>query len=210
MILVFIGPPGSGKGTQASLLTPEFKVISVGDLLRTIIEHNGEGAEVIKDFINSGKLVPIDIINQLMQNYLKSLDISQNVILDGYPRNIEQALFLEKNCINNFKVLFFDISNNVLLQRLKGRFICSNCKKVYNHHYYVPKVLGICDICSGNKFENRADDQIDVIQNRLNLYRLETAPLIDFYKKNNKVSFINSNQPIDKVFEDVKKVLRSY
>ena len=202
MLIIFIGPPGSGKGTQSTLLLKNFRIPSVcmGDILRSKIENDAN----LKQKMDSGSLLSSDYINQIMADELKKLKLDQNIILDGYPRTIEQALFLDENYHNIKKVaLFFKSNDQDLIDRLSNRFLCSDCKAVYNKKYNNTKLSGVCDNCGGTKFTQRADDQRDVIKNRLEQYRNSTEPLLEYYSKSNILNKVDCSRDFQDVFRDV-------
>ncbi|QES96467.1 adenylate kinase [Orientia tsutsugamushi] len=210
LILVFIGPPGSGKGTQASLLSEKFSIISVGKVLRTVMESNTAEADVVKKFIKSGKLVPSNITNKIVVNALKNIEQCKSIILDGYPRDIFQADFLQENLQMDFKVLFFDIDDAVVLRRLSGRISCTDCGTIYNKLYCMPKINGVCDICNSSSFQNRVDDDESIIKLRLESYKKETLPLLEFYKAQNKLTLIDANQSTENILKKIKKISGIY
>ncbi|WP_146695444.1 nucleoside monophosphate kinase [Orientia tsutsugamushi] len=210
LILVFIGPPGSGKGTQASLLSEKFSIISVGKVLRTVMESNTAEADVVKKFIKSGKLVPSNITNKIVVNALKNIEQCKSIILDGYPRDIFQADFLQENLQMDFKVLFFDIDDAVVLRRLSGRISCTDCGTIYNKLYYMPKINGVCDVCNSSSFQSRVDDDESIIKLRLESYKKETLPLLDFYKAQNKLTLIDANQSTENILKKIKKISGIY
>ncbi|KJV55263.1 adenylate kinase family protein [Orientia chuto str. Dubai] len=210
MILIFIGPPGSGKGTQAFLLSDDFSIISVGKALRAVMESNTEKADIVKNFVKHGRLVPSDITNKIVLDALKDIGQDKNIILDGYPRDIFQAEFLQKNLSMDFKVLFFDIDNAIVLLRLSGRISCNNCGKIYNKLYCMPKIDRVCDICGSSDFQNRVDDEESIIKSRLESYEQETLPLLEFYKAQNKLVLIDANQPAEVILKNIKKISGIY
>ncbi len=210
MILIFVGPPGSGKGTQTSFLSEKFHILSIGDILRSIIETDSKEAGTIKELIENGKLVPSNITNKVVLNAINSVDQSRSIILDGYPRNVEQAIFLRSNLLTDFRVIFFNIEDKFLFQRLGGRFNCHKCGKIYNKFYHLPKISGICDQCGSSDFKNRSDDREDVIKTRLEFYKKETLPLLDFYKEMGKLIIIDAAKPADVIAMNIRKILKSY
>jgi adenylate kinase len=206
MLIIFIGPPGSGKGTQSTLLLKNFSIpsICVGDILRAKIQNDID----LKQKMDSGSLLSSDYINQIMADELKKLNLDQNMILDGYPRTIEQALFLDEIYPNVKKVaVFFKSNDQDLIDRLSNRFLCSDCKAVYNKKYNNTKVSGVCDNCGGTKFTQRADDNKDVIKNRLEQYRNSTEPLLEYYSKSNILNTIDCSRDFQDVFSDVCGVI---
>lgn len=202
MLIIFIGPPGSGKGTQSSLLLKNFKIPSIctGDILRATIESDQE----LKKKMDSGALLSSDYINEIMLGELKKINVSQNLILDGYPRTIEQALFLDQRYPGVKKIaIFFKISDRDLIERLSNRFLCGSCKSVYNKKYNLPKVEGVCNNCGSTNFIQRADDSEDVIKNRLKQYSDSTEQLLGYYSKSNILNVVDCTRDFQEVFKDV-------
>lgn len=200
---VLIGAQGSGKGTQAKLIAEKYKVphISTGDIFREIRVQNTGLGEKIKKLIDNGNLVPDEITNQIIAERLAKPDCKKGFILDGYPRNLGQAEFLEqKHPVK--KVILFEVSENETIKRMSARRVCSQCKADFNTIYIKPKKDGICDKCGG-KLVQRDDDKPDAIKQRVETYRKETSPLIGYYDKKGVLLRVNGEQQIDKVFKDV-------
>ena len=202
--LLLLGAPGSGKGTLSSLLIEKYnlKHISTGNLFRSEIENNGEYASKIKELMINGQLITDDITNQLASNEIL-LTCKNNVgfILDGYPRTIPQAEFLTK-ITNIDKVFYLDIDSELLVKRIVGRRICSKCGTNFNIYFKIPKTEGICDKCQSPLIQ-RKDDNEETLISRIKEYQNKTAPLIDFYSKQNKLVKINANKNIDEVLLQV-------
>jgi adenylate kinase len=184
VILVFLGPPGAGKGTQAKLLSQRmgFLHLSTGDLLREAVKNQTPLGKKAKEYMDRGELVPDELIVQLIE---ETMPKDGNVILDGFPRTVNQALALEEMLKGKgekiSKVLFFDVPDEVIIDRLSGRRVCSKCGAVYHVKYNPPKVEGMCDLCGGNLMQ-RDDDREEVVKKRLEVYRKQTQPLIEFYQ----------------------------
>lgn len=208
MILIFLGPPGSGKGTQAKRLTAEksWPQLSTGDMLRANIAQGTPLGVEAKKVMDLGQLVPDAVVVGMIRERIKNPDCANGFILDGFPRTISQAesldqMLAEKNlCVN--KVIEFQIQDEELLGRLGGRRTCSKCGAMYHIRTSLPKVDAICDICSGAVIQ-RADDHEEVIQKRLKVYHLQTAPLIQYYTKQKKLLPIDATLATDQVFARV-------
>lgn len=204
MKLIFIGPQGSGKGTQGKIVSKKLGLahISTGDLIR---ETKGELRKEINSYINKGKLVPDSLILEILKQRIKKEDCSRGFILDGFPRNLEQAKELEK-LIKINAVIEINISDKEAIKRVSGRYSCESCGKGYN--YVIPSLKprqkGICDECEG-KLVQRQDDYPKAIQKRLEIYHQKTKPLLNYYKsiEDVKVLKINGEQDIKKVSEDI-------
>lgn len=201
--IVLFGPQGSGKGTQAELLSKKYKIphLVIGDILRKEIKAQTEIGKVAMSYINQGKLVPDQLVNKIVRNEIKKPKYKNGFILDGYPRNLVQLKFLEK-LVNLSYIFELAISDKAVISRLSGRLVCENCGAVYHIKNKPPFKKGICDVCGG-RLVVREDDRPEVIRRRLTIYHKETEPLLTFYFKKVKLIKINAEQPIEKVFRDV-------
>lgn len=211
MRLVFLGPPGSGKGTQATLLSQEWGLahISSGDLFRQAVERGDELGMKVKGFMERGELVPDDIVIALILNSLEGQ--ASGFILDGFPRTLEQAKSLDEALSREGKPLdlavYIHISSEEAMRRLSGRLTCPNCQASYNILTSPPKGEGRCDHC-GSLLAQRPDDREEVIKRRYEVFLTQTAPLVKYYKDRGKLIEINGEQDIEKVKEDIKRALR--
>jgi adenylate kinase len=201
--LIFIGAPGSGKGTQASKLVSErgFKHISTGDLLRTeIAKQSALGLEV-KKVMDEGKLVSDDLVIRLLQANI-NLTASQ-YIFDGYPRNIAQAQTLDKEVLKGSPSLavYFDIDVARLVERLTNRRTCKTCGAIYNLISKTPKVTGVCDQCGGTDLVHRADDKEEVITNRLKVFQDTVNPVIKYYQDLGRLMKVDAEGSADEIFK---------
>jgi len=210
MILVFLGPPGAGKGTQAKLLSQrmEFLHLSTGDLLREAVKNQTPLGKKAKEYMDRGELVPDGLIVQLIE---ETMPKDGNVILDGFPRTVNQALALEEMLKGKgekiSKVLFFNVPDEVIIDRLSGRRVCSKCGAVYHVKYNPPKVEGVCDLCGGNLMQ-RDDDKEEVVKKRLEVYRKQTQPLIEFYQDRGIIYRLDAKKGVEELFEEVKGLVR--
>ncbi|MEM1514579.1 MAG: adenylate kinase [Candidatus Bathyarchaeia archaeon] len=183
MRIIIFGPPGSGKGTYASRLMSALGVphISTGDLVREEIRERTEIGLIIKQYVERGELVPDETIIDLLLKRLQKTDAKRGFILDGFPRTISQAKFLEEN----FKVdlvINLVVPDEIIVQRLSNRLICKQCGAIYNRLTLKPKIDEICDVCGGELYQ-RDDDKPEVIRERLKVYRTNTEPLIKYYRE---------------------------
>ncbi len=191
MNIIFLGAPGSGKGTQAEIISRKLniKTISTGEVLRKEVQEQTEIGALAKSYMNSGKLVPDEVVINIIKNRLSEDDYSEGFILDGFPRNISQAQKLDEMLMvikKRIQIVFnFEVEEETLKKRILGRFSCKNCGLVYNRFFKLPKQDGVCDQCLECDFESRSDDTEETINSRLKVYRESTAPLIEYYKKNN-------------------------
>ena len=214
--IIFIAPPAAGKGTQAKMLSEEYNIphISTGDLLREITMIDSEFGRFIKDELSKGNFIKDEIITQLLNDRLQKEDCSNGYILDGYPRNIEQAInyekLLEKLNYDMGLVIFLDIDKQTAIDRIKNRIVCPKCGSSYNTsvNELTPKQDGICDKCHSELIK-RDDDTEEVMSSRFETYMEKTSSLINYYKDKNVLSSIkisNSTTAID-VFNEIKDIL---
>lgn len=212
--LVFLGPPASGKGTQTDNLAEylKFPHVDTGSLLRAAIANKTEEGLIAQSFMDKGNLVPVEIVGRIIKNRLSNGDCMDGYILDGYPRSLEQADILEN--INkeidteavDFRVIYFDIDKELLLNRIIYRKSCPNCKAIYNTKFKPTKQDGICDVC-GTELIQRSDDNEEVAKARFNTYFEQTAPLIEYYEKKGVLKKINANGGIDEVWDRLLRVI---
>ncbi len=207
MNIIFLGAPGSGKGTQAVMLAKklEIPVVSTGEVLRKEVLQQSDIGKLAKSYMDSGKLVPDEVVIDIIKKQVVEESCSRGVILDGFPRNISQAVKLDEMFLNIGKkidiVFNFDVSEETLVKRILGRFSCRDCGEIYNRYFKSPKKDGVCDKCESTDFENRKDDTEETINSRLKVYRESTFPLIDYYKKNNLLFPIEAIESPALVFE---------
>jgi len=210
VIVVFLGPPGAGKGTQAKLLSQRlgFLHLSTGDILREAVKKQTPLGIKAKEYMDRGELVPDNLIIALIEEYLPK---EGGVVLDGFPRTIAQAEALENTLSAKgkkvSKVLLFDSPDEVIIDRLSGRRVCSNCGAVYHIKYNPPKKEGVCDLCGGSLVQ-REDDKEEVIKNRLEVYKRQTQPLIDFYKKKGIIYRLDATKSVEELFAEVEGIIK--
>ena len=210
MKLIVLGPPGTGKGTISRFIEAKFgcEHISTGDLLRNEVAKKTGIGKKIEHILNAGKLVTNETAMQVLSKKICSL--KDGFVLDGFPRNIEQAklfdLLLSEQKISLDLVLEVDSDDKVVIERLSSRRQCVNCKRIYGHH--VPsKKVGVCDDC-GSKTIIREDDKSKAIKQRLKIYHETTKPLVDFYSNKKLLLKINGNQTLEKIFPQIEKILK--
>ncbi|MDR3172271.1 MAG: adenylate kinase [Treponema sp.] len=207
MKLIFLGPPGAGKGTLAAKVVEIFKLvhISTGAIFRATIAAQGPLGLKVKAIIESGKLVDDEITIPLVRERLAQEDIQRGYILDGFPRTILQAEALADFSMPD-KVVNFEIPDSVVLERLLGRQVCRQCGINYHVVFNKPKQKGRCDVCGGAVYI-RDDDREDVIVKRLEVYRKQTAPLIEFYQNQGLLVDVDAQPAVDEVVENFKRAL---
>lgn len=202
MNLIFLGPPGVGKGTIAKEIVKQKNIpqISTGDLLRAAVKEGSELGIKAKEYMDAGKLLPDGLVTTLLEERIKKEDCKNGFILDGFPRTIPQAEALEGEVKIN-KVLNFKALDKTIIQRLSGRRTCKSCNAIFHITNIPPKVEGICDKCGGELFQ-RDDDKPEAIKKRLEVYQQQTAPLIDYYKNKGILADIDTEQPIPGIVKD--------
>ncbi len=205
MKIILLGPPGGGKGTQASLMKEKYAVphISTGDIFRTNIKNNTELGKLAESYISKGALVPDSVTIDLVRDRLTWDDCKNGFILDGFPRNIEQANALAEMTELD-AALLIDQKYEVIIPRLAGRRTCKECGETLHIDWLEDKTK--CPKCGGEIYQ-RSDDKEDVIKERLKNYDLQTAPLIDYYKDKNLLKVVNATNTVADTFELVKNIL---
>ena len=212
--VMFIAPPAAGKGTQAELVTQKYKIphISTGDILREIAKEDSEIGNYVYETLASGNLVKDEITYQLIEERLKKDDCKNGYIIDGFPRNIEQAIeydkILDKLGYEIGNVILIDINESTLEKRITGRRICENCGAIYNinNENSAPKIESICDKCGGKLYQ-RNDDNLDAFKNRYETYLEKTAPIIEHYKKMNVLKTVNGDDTVENIFKKIDNII---
>ena len=211
--LIFLGPPGAGKGTQAMQVARVQAVphLSTGDMFR---DHVGRGSELglrAKPIMERGELVPDDLVIGLIAERLDQGDAGQGYILDGFPRTIAQAEALDRLLAERGKtldrVIEMKVDDDALVERITGRFACAHCGEGYHDLYKMPKVPGVCDRCGGTNFVRRKDDNEEVVRARLKAYHAQTEPLIGYYKKQGKLRGVDGMADITLVQKAINQAL---
>ena len=213
MLLVMLGPPGSGKGTQASRLAEKLDLhhLSTGDMLRSAVKNETELGKKAKEYMEKGDLVPDSLILDMIRETIKN-DQGSGFIFDGFPRTIPQAEGLDKMLQSEGEeldaALNLDVSDQEVIKRLSGRFFCPNCQRTYNYPSNLPRQEGICDEC-GVELQKRKDDTEEVVKNRLEVYKKQTQPLIDYYKDKSILVNIDGERDIGVIFNDLVTITQS-
>jgi adenylate kinase len=186
-VIILIGAPGSGKGTQSSLLKDYYNIvhISTGDLLRDEVKNKTPLGLKAESIMSKGILVDDEIITELLEQRIDQKDCESGFILDGYPRTFNQLLLLNnllgKKNINNIKIIEIVISDEVVIKRISGRYTCVNCGAIYNKYFVNPIKEGVCDTCGSVNFKYRADDNEETVKNRLKIFKEQSKPILDYY-----------------------------
>ena len=207
MKLIFLGPPGAGKGTLAALVSKEYRIpqVSTGDIFRDAIKRETELGKKVKEIVGRGDLVPDELTVSLVRERLGQPDASGGYILDGFPRTIPQAAALDEfQKIDS--VVNFTVSDKIVIQRLSGREVCKNCGAIYHVKNMPSKVKGVCDRCGGPLY-TRPDDTLESITNRLEVYKKQTEPLISYYRKKKILRDIDSSKSPEDTLTQVRTVL---
>jgi adenylate kinase len=214
MRLIFLGPPGSGKGTQSEFICKDFHIVqlSTGDLLRYHRKNGTELGKKAQEFMDKGELVPDDLIIEIIRNELKKEEYSNGFLLDGFPRTITQAEALDKLLaelnLHLDAVLVLNVPTEELITRLTARRTCPICGKTYHLIYNPPKVDGKCDLDGGELYQ-RSDDNEETVRNRLEVYEKQTKPLIDYYQSKGLAYFIDGIGKIEDIYSRIKAILDS-
>lgn len=214
MNIIFVAPPAAGKGTQSALLVEKYGVahISTGDLLRAEVNKGSELGKSLQEKMSTGKLIADDIVIDLLKNRLMENDIEKGFILDGFPRNLNQAHMLDEMLEElNMKidhVLYLDMDKELAMHRALGRMTCPNCGKGYNKYEEVmkPKVDGKCDDCQTD-LESRSDDNEETFNTRFDTYLDNTQPLLDYYKELELLNVIDNSGTPEDTFKKIEEVI---
>lgn len=212
MNLVLLGPPGAGKGTQATKIAEKYNIphISTGDIFRKNVKEGTPLGKKAQEYMSKGELVPDDLVIELVEDRLTEDDCKGGFLLDGFPRTVYQAekfdVYLKEKKSAIDKVLDIDVEKDILIDRMIGRRVCKNCGATYHVKNMPPKKEGVCDVCAGEIYQ-RADDTLETVTNRLQVYLEQTSPLIDYYEKAGNIAHINGAGALDKVFSEVVEVL---
>jgi adenylate kinase len=212
MNILIMGPAGSGKGTMSELILKEYDIphISTGDMLRENVKNGTELGQQAKSYMDSGRLVPDEVINGMVEERLQQPDCRKGYLLDGFPRTLVQAEAFEKMSTRIGKpvecVLSLQVPFAALEERITGRRVCKNCGTIYHIKNRPSKVEGVCDVCGGELIQ-RKDDTAEQLKVRLDEYDRSTRPVLEYYEKQGLVRVINAAQAKDKVFAEVQKAL---
>jgi adenylate kinase len=213
MIAILIGPPGSGKGTQAQSMKERLGALhlSTGDMLRGEITAGSDIGAKAKSFMTAGQLVPDDVVVEVVASQINKSKPGAVVLLDGFPRNTSQAKSLDallaQRDLKVNKVVEIQIDDSILMDRLTGRFACAKCGEGYHKLYKRPAQDDVCDKCGSTKFEVRPDDQEDTIRDRLKVYHDQTAPLLPYYAKQGLLVQVNGDRNMDVVTKEMETIL---
>lgn len=214
--IMFIAPPAAGKGTQAEIIVNKYKIphISTGDILRDISKENSELGNYVSEVLANGLLVKDELTYQLVKDRLSKEDCKNGYIIDGFPRNYEQALayddILKDLGYDLGIVIVIDVNQEILEKRITGRRVCKNCGSVFNinNDLMKPKNESICDICGGDLYQ-RSDDNLEAFKNRFATYQKNTEQIINHYKDLGVLHFIDGNKTIDEISKQIEEIINS-
>ena len=213
MNIILLGPPGAGKGTQASRLEHERGMVqlSTGDMLRAAVAAGTEIGRKAKAVMEAGELVSDEIVTGILSDRLDMRDVAQGFILDGYPRTEAQARsldrLLEEKGMRLHHVIELAVDEEALVDRITGRFSCAKCGEGYHDRYKLPRLDSLCDNCGASQFKRRPDDNAETVRNRLAEYRAKTAPILPFYEAKGIVRRVDGMAPIGQVNGAIEAIL---
>jgi adenylate kinase len=213
MNIILLGPPGAGKGTQASRLVEQRAMVqlSTGDMLRAAVAAGTEVGRKAQAVMAAGELVSDEIVDKILSDRLDEPDIAKGFILDGYPRTAVQADSLDRllgeKGLHLDHVVELDVDEDALVERIAGRFSCARCNTPYHDTFKQPVVAGVCDVCGSTEFKRRADDNEEAVRTRMAEYRAKTAPILPHYEAQGIVRRVDGMAPIDKVSNAIDAIL---
>lgn len=213
MNLILLGPPGAGKGTQARRLedTRGLVQLSTGDMLRAMVAEGGPLGQQAKEIMSAGKLMPDDLMVQMIAERISKPDVKNGFILDGFPRTVAQAEALDKMLSDKGlkldHVIEMKVVDSILVDRVTGRYTCAKCGKGYHDRFEKPKVEGVCDACGSTEFKRRADDNAETVTTRLAQYHEQTAPILPYYRDRGVLKTVDGMAEIDEVTRQIEGLL---
>ena len=212
-VLILLGPPGAGKGTQARMLEEKFGLVqlSTGDLLRGAVAAGTEAGKAAKAVMEAGQLVSDAIVIAVLKDRLEEGDTGKGFILDGFPRTIAQAEALDSLLAGKGQkitaVISLEVEDEAMIERISGRYTCAKCGEGYHDTFKKPAVAGVCDVCGSTEFKRRADDNAETVRSRLVAYHAQTAPLIEFYKARGVLAEVEAMGSIDEIAANLATIV---
>jgi adenylate kinase len=215
MNLILLGPPGAGKGTQAKRLEDLHGLVqlSTGDMLRTVVASGVPLGQQAKEIMAAGKLMPDELMIEMIADRISKPDCATGFILDGFPRTVPQAealdRMLEDKGLKLDHVIEMKVDDAALVERITGRYTCAKCGQGYHDKFQKPKVDGVCDVCGSTEFTRRADDNAETVTTRLAAYHKQTAPILPYYKERGVLETVDGMADIDVVTEQIEALLKA-
>lgn len=215
MDLILLGLPGAGKGTQAEKMVQEYNIphISTGDMFRSATKNKTPLGLEAKKYMDAGELVPDEVTNNIVKERLQEDDVQDGFLLDGYPRTLNQSKALKENLQDIDRkldaVIYLNTPKDVLIERLAGRYICSECGATYHKLNNPTEVEGVCDRCGGTEFYQREDDKPEIVKKRIEVNEKQNNKLVDFYKDEGILVELDGNRDSDEVFAEIQELLES-
>ncbi len=213
LVISVLGPPGSGKGTQAEKLIAKYNLayVNMGGILRELKEKNTPLSEEVSSYLDKGLLVPDEVIIKVLEDYLSGIGRLDGIVFDGFPRVLSQAKYFDEFLNQKGQqidlVIYFTLSEDEIIKRLANRRTCSQCGRVFNLVTNPPQKEGICDSCGGQLIV-RSDETPEAISNRLKQFKEKTLPVVEYYKNKGLVEEVDAQRPIEVIFEDIVARLR--
>jgi adenylate kinase len=213
MNIILLGPPGSGKGTQAKRLEQRrgMRQLATGDMLRAATASGSELGLRVKAIMDSGQLVPDDVIIAMIAQRIGEPDCRNGFTLDGFPRTVPQAQALDdmlaRRELGLDHVILIEVDEAALIDRLSGRFSCAKCGASYHERHHRPRIEGVCDICGSREFVHRPDDRPEAVTARFEVYRRQTAPILPYYRERGILRVVDGMMAIDEVAREIDRIL---
>jgi len=213
MNVILLGPPGAGKGTQAKVIEDRYRMVqlSTGDMLRAAVAEGGALGQQAKEIMNAGKLMPDELMVQMISERIDRPDCANGFILDGFPRTVPQAEALDRMLADKGlkidHVIEMKVVDEVLVERITGRYTCAKCGAGYHDRFQQPRVEGVCDSCGGTEFKRRADDKAETVATRLAQYHSQTAPILPYYRDRGVLQTVDGMAAIADVTEAIGAIV---
>jgi len=213
MNLILLGPPGAGKGTQAKRIEDRHGLVqlSTGDMLRSVVASGAPLGQQAKEIMAAGKLMPDELMIQMIGDRISQPDCAKGFILDGFPRTVPQAealdRMLEEKGLKLDHVIEMKVDDAALVERITGRYTCAKCGQGYHDKFQTPKVEGVCDVCGSTEFTRRADDNAETVTTRLAAYHKQTAPILPYYAERGVLETVDGMADIDEVTQQIESLL---
>ena len=215
MILILLGPPGAGKGTQAKRLEAQYGIVQLatGDMLRAAVAAGTEVGRKAKAIMEAGQLVPDAVVIGIIEDRIGQPDCRNGFVLDGFPRTVAQAEALDdmlaRKGLRLDHVIELKVDDEALIERISGRFTCAKCGEGYHDKFKRPRTEGVCDVCGGTEFVRRSDDKAETVRARLDAYHAQTAPILPYYRDKGLLAQVDGMADIDEVTRQIRAVVEA-